>query len=343
MEQALYDPEWGYYEREQTQTGPSGDFYTNVNVGPVFGRLLAARFAAWLDAMPGEDGLRLIEAGAHDGRLAGDVLAALARSRPDLIERIEYWIIEPSPRRRNRQAWLGARFAGRIQWIQSWNDVAERSVAGIIFSNELLDAFPVHRIGWDGSARRWFEWGVAESHGQFVWSRMPESGGPLSSASYPVLPDALAAVLPDRFTTEVCPQAWSWWAQAARRLRRGWLLTIDYGFEEVDFFAPNRLWGTLRGYSKHRTTEDLLANPGEQDITAHVNFSRLAGAGANGGLSGDSLVPQERFLVRILRDFCGGPAELDGWTESEIRQFQTLTHPEQLGRPFRVLIQSRKS
>jgi SAM-dependent MidA family methyltransferase len=170
----------------------------------------------------------------------------------------------------------------------------------------------------------------------------------------------LLAVLPDGYTIEISPAAESWWREVARVLGQGKLLTIDYGFAADELFSPGRMHGTLRAYFRHHASSDLLANVGEQDLTAHVNFSEIQKVGEACGLATEIFSTQSQFLTRILgkaskhKTFAelvsskrtvspksdGGGSE-DGWTSAQARQFQTLTHPEHLGRAFRVLVQSR--
>ena len=207
---------------------------------------------------------------------------------------------------------------------------------------------PVHRLGWDARERRWFEWGVAWKDGRFVWERMPDGGkskvqSPKSSVAglLPDVPLALQEVLPDGFTTEICPAAESWWREAAALLNRGKFVTIDYGLTAVDFFKPERKDGTLRAYYRHHASGDILANAGEQDITAHVNFSAIQAAGEAAGLSTEAFQTQAQFLTDIVRRAWQEGSAFGPWTPQRTRQFQTLTHPEHLGRAFRVLIQSR--
>jgi SAM-dependent MidA family methyltransferase len=167
MALALYHPEFGYYEKDTGQVGRRGDFVTSVSVGAVFGQLLAFRFAKWLRAIAGP--VRIAEAGAHDGSLAGDILEWLAANDEPLFERLTYSITEPSAKRRSWQAKRLAKFAGQVEWHDSPADAPE--IRGVIFSNELLDAFPSHRIGWDAAKRDWFEWAVSWRDGGFRWER----------------------------------------------------------------------------------------------------------------------------------------------------------------------------
>ncbi len=209
---------------------------------------------------------------------------------------------------------------------------------------------PVHRFGWDAQNKKWFEWGVAVDGEKFVWARISDSlasrnrerigAGAFDPSSIFHLPSSLLAVLPDGYTIETCPAAESWWRAAAGIFARGKLLAIDYGFTAEEQFSPARVNGTLRAYHRHRVSDDLLAQPGEQDLTAHVNFTAIQKAGEEAGLQTETFCTQPQFLTRILsravkeKSF----ASLDA---KQVRQFQTLTHPEHLGRAFRVLVQSR--
>jgi len=157
------------------------------------------------------------------------------------------------------------------------------------------------------------------------------------------LPEGLLDVLPDGFTVELCPARTEWWRQAASALERGKLLTIDYGLEADEFFAPERKEGTLRAYCRHQLTRNVLADPGEQDITAHVNFTAVQAAGEAAGLKTDGFLTQAQFLTAIAAQIWNGGASFGEWGSERARQFQTLTHPEHLGRAFRVLVQSRAS
>ena len=333
MKLALYCPVYGYYEREQDTPGRGGDYYTSVSVGSLFGELLAARFAEWLEAARG--GVDLVEAGAHDGRLAGDVLGYLRRGRPGLFARLQYSIIEPSARRRAWQERRLTEFGGKVRWVGRFRDLT-RGIRGVVFANELLDAMPVHRLVWDARKGRWFERGVGVEAERFVWTRMSDSRlRPRLAARWA---EVLGA-LPDGFTLDLAPAAEAWWREAANALAAGRLLTIDYGLTEEQLFAPERREGTLRAYWRHRQGADVLARPGQQDLTAHVNFSALRAAGEAAGLETESFTTQEEFLTRIAARLWEGGTRLGEWTLARARQFRTLTHPQFLGRLFRVLVQ----
>lgn len=335
MELALYCPETGYYEKKRDNVGREGDFITSVSVGPLFGELLAFQFAEWLREMGPEGGQwSLVEAGGHDGRLAADILAWLRQNRPEQYPGIEYVLAEPSARRREWQRETLGPLAERVRWIPGVE--AAGPVRGVIFSNELLDAFPVRRFGWDARRRKWFEWGVAGDGDGFQWRRME----PATGESF--CPPELAAVLPDGYVIETGAAAAEWWWAAAGKLERGRLLAIDYGHASAERFSPGRTQGTLRAYRAQRVMADVLANPGEQDLTAHVDFGAVQEAGERAGLRTEQFGAQPQFLTRILQRAAGDPS-FGRMDAKRARQFQTLTHPDHLGRAFRVLVQARES
>lgn len=337
MELALYCPEYGFYEKERDTVGRGGDFYTSVSVGALFGELLAFQFADWLAKLPGER-VQIVEAGAHDGKLAADILRWLAKQRAEIFQRIEYVIVEPSARRRSWQQEVLREFGPKVRWLDTELSSSASEFNGIIFANELLDALPVRRMGWDAKAPSWFEWGVTYSDGKFIWSKLP---GAVQAAEWCDLPQELLAVLPDGFTTEICPAAENWWTAAAKSLRSGWLLTLDYGLVAEEFFAPQRAQGTLRAYRRHRSDGDVLSDPGTRDLTAHVNFSQVQKAGEATGLTTSRFTTQAEFIMGIAQQFWPAALQAGQWSPRQTRELQTLMHPEHLGRAFRVLVQTR--
>jgi SAM-dependent MidA family methyltransferase len=244
---------------------------------------------------------------------------------------LEYWIIEPSPPRQATQRAMLARCAN-VRWFENISAISD-GVHGLIFSNELLDAMPVHPFAWNAQQRRWEEMGVASDRESFVWTRLQNP-----TIAPPDLPAALLDVLPDGYVVELAPGSSQWWHNAAAALAQGKLMTIDYGGTLEEMLSPNRASGTLRAYAKHRVSNDVLANPGEQDITAHVNFFEIQRAGEGAGLKTKAFTTQSQFLTEVARELW---MRRGAWPPNQVRQFQTLTHPEHLGRPFRVLIQAR--
>lgn len=339
MELALYCPEFGYYETQKDNVGRGGDFITSVSAGGLFGELLAFQFAGWLEneIRNQKPEVKIIEAGAHDGKLAADILGWLQANRPELFSRLGYCLIEPSARRQEWQRETLKRFTPRVRWFNDFEDLSPTtrhpSSAGIIFSNELLDAFPVHRYGWDARNKKWFEWGVAVRGEKFDWAKIPNS-------KFRIPNSELESVLPDGYIIETSSAAENWWRKSAGVLERGKLVAIDYGFASDEQFSPARTNGTLRAYFRHHVSDDLLANVGEQDLTAHVNFSAIRKAGEEVGMKTEMFTTQTKFLTQILGKTLADKT-FGEWTPARTRQFQTLTHPEHLGRAFRVLVQSR--
>ena len=339
MERALYEPKLGYYESDRCRVGRRGDFYTSVSTGPLFGELLAQQFLEWIATRPDANHRpwTWLECGAHDARLAKDFLSALdAHPNRSLAARVRYAILESSPERRAWQQSTLARWQNRVEWLDAW---PQEGVQGVILSNELLDAFPVHRIGWNAAAQDWFEWGVRQQDNGFSWAVISREQSGIATSEWLDVPPELAAVLPDGFTTEIHPAATAWWAGAARSLREGWLMTSDYGLDRLDFFQPQRAAGTLRAYRDHRVSDQLLADPGNQDLTAQVDFSAAQAAGEAEGLITVERTSQRRWLTGIVERRVSLPDGAAWLTPDRVRQFQTLTHPDHLGRGFSVLVQ----
>lgn len=338
MELALYCPESGYYEHSAQVIGRGGDFVTSVNAGDLFGRMLGHQFANWCAEFSGP--ITWIEAGAHDGRLAFDLLAAAASTSSELFQRLQYIIVDPSDRRRAWQKETLGPFRDKTRWVSDLREL-ESDTRGVMFANELLDAFPVHRLRWNAVAQTWTEWGVKHSTGRFEWCVLPQTSrnwaAELTNAGINIPPE-LARVMPDGFTIEFSPAAGEWWAAAASVLRQGWLVTFDYGLLAHELLAPERSNGTLRAYRQHTVNTNVLDNPGEQDLTAHVNFSQLIRAGEQVGMRTLGLFSQSEFLSPLAAELWN---ENKPPTATEARQFRTLAHPEHLGRVFRVLVQSR--
>ena len=343
MELALYHPEFGYYERADLEIGRRGDFYTSVSVGPLFGELLGFQYCRWLGALNVNQPCQIVEAGAHDGQLAWDILQYLRKYQPAVFANLEYGIIEPSPIRNQRQQKLLREFGPRVRWYSEWRDIPQKSVSGIIFANELLDAMPVHQFRWNSHRQEWLEFGVGFEKDQFIWTPLPpEKSDATAFELLPELPPDLVEILPDQFHFEVSPAAVGWWRQAALSLREGYLATVDYGLETEQLLTPERAGGTLRAYHNHQLVANPLLNPGDQDLTAHVNFTHLIKAGEQNGLRRLALNSQAQFLHEAVKQAMAQPALFPAWDSARARHLQTLTHPEHLGRAFKVLTMINK-
>lgn len=344
MEWCLYHPEHGYYMKEDRPViGRDGDYYTSPSVGTIMGEMLAASFAGYWRSDP-KPVCRIVEWGGGTGRLAGQILDELAARHPDLYGRTEYWIVDVSPRHRREHRALDARHAGRWRSLSpdAWQADGEPMPAGtVVFSNELLDAFPVHRVKFDG--RRFQEQLVAtdgETGFVPVWRPVsPESGlGEWLAAA-----DLAGKLLPGQ-VFEVNLEAERWLAQIAGRLADGFVVTIDYGDVEEVLLSPARMAGTLMCYRRHTAHDNPFVHPGEQDITAQVNFSALIRAGERLGLAVASFETQREFLLRNgILDRLEAHAETDPFhpVARRNRAIRQLIAGDRMGDVFKVLTQRK--
>jgi SAM-dependent MidA family methyltransferase len=325
MAAALYDPARGYYARATRQVGRGGDFFTSVSVGPLFGELLARRFLREWQESGSPARWRIIECGAHDGTLAADILGAISRLAPPAFAALEYAIPEPLPLLQAAQRRTLDGFTGKMKFIADASELFADPLPGVAFGNELLDALPFHVVEWQAGG--WRECRVAtDVDGEFVW----DVAAPSLLDLHP-----LGGNFPEGYRTEVRTNYRNFLEPLTRCLSSGLLLWPDYGFARPEFYQPERKAGTLRTFSNHRAAENPFANPGEIDITAHVDFTAVAEAAI--GLGCQPLVFQNQgaWLTHVGREWL---LEREGKTDrSALRQFQTLSHPAHLGGSFHVL------
>jgi SAM-dependent MidA family methyltransferase len=329
MRLALYHPRYGYYRSGRAAIGRDGDYFTNVSVGALFGTLLARQFAQMWTHLGRPADFTIVEQGAHSAELASDVLAAMRRLLPDFDAAARYIIIEPSPRLRALQRKRLAACSTRVTWRRSLKELA--SFCGVHFSNELVDAFPVDAIVWDGNA--WQERRVGFESNGFVFVEVPLMNPELRQRldDYPTPPGI-------RYMLEINTAADEWMAAIAQRLSRGYLLTIDYGAPRRDLLFPAHTTGTLRGYSQHHRVANVLADPGTIDITAHVDFTALARCAEKiTGLHLHGFADQHHFMVGLGAVHFHDSDETSDAAAREIRNFKTLMHPEMMGRSFHAL------
>jgi SAM-dependent MidA family methyltransferase len=339
MALALYAPEVGYYQQPHRPIGRSGDFYTSVSVGPAFGMLLAEQLVSWsrTNQSTGTTEWHWIEAGAHDGQLACDILKALDLWHPEDRPRVHYHILEPSAVARQRQEQFLGPCSSSVRWSRDWSEIPPAACRhGILFANELLDALPLQRWSWQATSRFWLELGVDVQNDRFVTTTLPENLG-----RQPAIAPEITEVLPDGWILERCPAAEQWWNDAATALSSGRLLAFDYGDDSPQGCNPNAPTGTARAYFRHQRCDDLLDRPGAQDLTAHVAFDRIRAVAELQGWQTDALLPQGRWLGRVATEILrrNGPDAV--WLAAQSRALQSLTHPGHLGLAFKVLSQHR--
>ena len=341
MELALYHPDRGYYASIDRPVGRGGDFFTSVSVGEAFGWLLGFALEERWYQLGRPDCFSVVEQGAHDGQLASDILAGVERRNVQLGEALEYHIVEPLA---SRRACLSERLGDRVRIADSLDEV-KRGLSfsggeriGVYLSNELLDAFPVHRLKWNGEA--WLEMGVARGEGEVLsWKEMPLVEDSQAAR------EAVKIERPERlepgYETEVCPAVEAWARDVDALFDRGFGWAFDYGLEEGAYYREDRKEGTLRAYRDHQLVTEVLENPGQMDLTAHVNFTRVANHLEGRGMPCREVADQGRFLMQVARPWLQlieeSGAAPDECTQKRLRQFQTLTHPGMLGRVFGLL------
>jgi SAM-dependent MidA family methyltransferase len=335
MRECLYHPAHGYYSR--ANAARFADYYTSVEVHPIFGRLLARQLAEMWELLGSPRSFVIAESGAGVGRLAGHILDFSAQALPEFYAAVEYVAVERSSARRAEHA---ERIAGHVAAgrVSSAGEIPRAIPAGCIVSNELVDALPVHRVVV-GNGALW-EIFVALENGRFI--EVPGEPSMPALAQY-FLEQGIT--LEEGQQAEVCFEACDWIECAGRALERGFILTIDYGHEARALYGENHNRGTLLAYRDHAVSENLLDAPGEQDLTAHVNFTALDLCGRRSGLLRTGLVTQSQFLVALGRGNEFGDLYEPGQTEVEKLRarllLKNLIHPEGLGEKFQVLVQHK--
>jgi len=345
MAECLYHPQYGYYSRPERRR--FADYYTSVDVHPVFGRLLARQLREMWELLRRPAPFLLVEAGAGEGRLAQQILSFAERELPEFYAALDYIAVERSDARRGA---LAARLAAPIAAGRACCRPAlpQEIPAGCVFSNEFLDALPVHRVvrepesGEPGALR--------EIYVTFEEENFVEQPGPLSTPALREYFAAQSIELLEGQEAEAGLEACAWIEEVGRRLGRGFVLTVDYGHEARELYDERHLRGTLLAYRGHRASEEFFAAPGEQDLTAHVNFTALDLRGRRGGLARTGMVSQAQFLLSLGRvnefaDLHEPDSGEPGQGEAErIRArllLKTLIYPEGMGETFQVFIQHK--
>lgn len=340
MDWCLYHPVYGYYSSGTARIGKDGDFYTGPCVHPIFGAMVARQLCQMNEILGGES-FTILEVGAGRGFLCADILAWIRKHDQECYRRLDYFIVELSPLFRQEQRDRLAREAeqGKVHWL-SQEDLIEQgfSLTGCVLANELVDAFPVHRlIGEAGGLKEIY---VDEQDGRFMERRVNLSD-PRISAYF----SALGIKLAEGQEAEINLQAWQWLEEMGGFLKRGFLMTIDYGCLAAELYDPWRRRGTLRCFYRHQLADSPYENVGRQDITAHVDFTSLIRKGNEIGLDFTGLVPQYRFLMAmgLLEEMAEISKGMSPVESLQLRlSLKHLIDPERgMGEVFKVLIQHR--
>jgi len=343
MEQALYHPRFGYYASGRCQIGRRGDYFTNVSVGPLFGRLLAAQFVEIWTTLGKPDDFTIVEQGAHHGEFAADVLKSIREKSPELFSALRYRIVEPFKVLQGRQAQKLSQFDNKIEWRDSID--ALEPFVGIHFSNELLDSLPVHLIV--STPDGWQEKFVSVEDDRFVFIEQPIVDPALKTQVKKVeaasrrlweetRQDA-ASTLPAQpagYITEVNLATLDWIDAFSAKLARGYLLAFDYGYSREEFYAADRRGGTLQIRAQHHLLNSPFDAIGDSDISAHVEWTSVAERAETNGLRVAGFTDQHHFLTGLISESPEFSGNVD---PKRKRALQTLIHPEMLGRRFQVL------
>ena len=335
MDACLYYPQHGYYTRPEQ--APRRDYFTSVDASPIFGRLLARQFQEmWIQlGRPAE--FLLVELGSGQGALAAQILDCVRECFPEFHRALQYVAVERSAvRRAAAEKLLAKHIAARH--FATVADLPAVIPCGCIFSNEFFDALPVHRVVREGDALREIYVGLGTNG-------LCEQVGPLSS---PTLAEYLAEqeiALQEEQQAEINLEACARIAEIGARLIRGSVLTIDYGHEAQELYDDRHMRGTLLAFEKHRASENYFRAPGQQDLTAHVNFTALDRHGKLGGLQRTGFTSQSNFLLGLARHSEFADLQSAAMRESQQSRarllFKTLIYPEGMGETFRVLIQHK--
>ncbi|KQL44099.1 hypothetical protein AN963_21965 [Brevibacillus choshinensis] len=337
MELALYHPDYGYYMSDKTKVGKAGDFFTSASVHPVFGETLADVVEEMWRAGEIEAPV-LVEIGGGTGTLCKNMLDRLQEDAPELYQSMTVMLIESSPYHRKLQQDAIHSHNVKKVWYASLEEAARHEqIEGVILSNEWLDAFPVDLV--ERTASGWQE----------VWVTAGEAGfREEKGAVTPELSDYLSMrnwKVPSGMRLEVNMGLERAATDVSQLLKRGYVLTIDYGDLEEELYHPSRKNGTLMCYYRHQAHDDPFAHPGEEDITAHVNFTAWREFGEQVGLSVVAYMRQDKFLMRSgLLQKAVAHMDRDPFTSVAMkrnRAIQQLMDPAGLGGRFRVMIQTK--
>jgi SAM-dependent MidA family methyltransferase len=310
MDLVLYHPEQGYYATGAVNIGSEGDFYTSPHLGKDFGELLAEQFAEMWHILGCPTPFTLVETGAGQGLLAADILGYLHRQHPECLDALEYIIVEKAAGLIAQQQQLLQNLrlptAGNSQQLSvrwcSLEEIPENAIAGCIFSNELVDALPVHQVVLEqGQLREIYVTTSGDVGDEINFVEVTDTPSTPRLVEYFdfVGIDLMSGAYQDGYRSEVNLAALDWLSTVANRLRRGFLLTIDYGYSAQRYYLPARHQGTLQCYYRHQHHDNPYLYVGHQDITAHVDFTALERQGELCGLRKVGFTQQGLFLMAL--------------------------------------------
>jgi SAM-dependent MidA family methyltransferase len=349
MEQVLYEPNYGYYATNAVNIGQDGDFFTSPHLGQDFGQLLAEQFVEMWQIMGRPNPFTLVEMGAGQGIIAQDILTAIQILYPEFFTALDYVIVERA------SALITEQQQRLAQWVKNWGnlkwstleELQTDAIAGCFFSNELIDAFPVHRFAiQQGQLQEIYVQLKPDSPAEFIETLAEPSTPKLVDYFDDLRLENFPKAYPDGYQSEVNLAALDWIHGVSDRLQQGYVLTIDYGYPATKYYNPARSSGTLQCYYQHRSHSNPYLHIGHQDLTAHVNFTALERQGERRGLETLGFTQQGLFLMALgLGDrlLANNNGQMTQDLSAIIRRreaLHSLMNPMGLG-GFGVLIQSK--
>jgi SAM-dependent MidA family methyltransferase len=341
MDLALYHPIYGYYSSGRCLIGSQGDFFTSLSLGADFAELWAEQFHQIASIFGFPTGFSLLEVGAGLGYFAQDTLNYFQKQYPVFYESLNYIIVEVSPTLQDKQKQILETHLERVSW-KSWQEITDNSLLGCVFSNELIDALPTHLLTlYQGDLKEIY---IAENQDKLI-----EINGEISTKKIRKYLDFLevdinSKTYPEGYRTEVNLEALNWLDLVTRKLQKGYIITVDYGYTSDRYYHPQRYEGTLQCYYQHQRHNNPYLYLGEQDITTHVNFTALEKYGEKLGLQSAGWSKQGMVLMALglgerLLELSSGKYNLEQILQRRDALHQ-LIDPAGLGN-FGVLIQSK--
>lgn len=327
MEMALYYPKLGYYTSQREKIGTEGDYYTSSNLTPILGAVIGRQLEEMWE-ITAKEAFTIVEYGAGTGKLCHDILDYL-KSNSEFYDKLQYCIIEKSPQMRQKEK---TQLHGKVNWYNSISDIPQ--FTGCILSNELVDNFAVHQVVMEEELMEIF----VDYQDGFIELLRP------ASKELKDYLDELGVVLPKGFRTEINLQAIQWIEEIATSLKKGYIITIDYGYPSSGIYAKEKNCGTIVCYNKHTINDNPYHNIGNQDITSHVNFSALCHWGIKNNLVCCGLTNYADFLLALgFKDLLRKSVSFDQDPITAIRKEIFLTHTllMDMGQKFKVLIQKK--
>ena len=329
---ALYHPEYGYYRSNRAKIGANGDFITSSNIGDVFGRTLGRWFVYIFRNF--QLNKTIVELGAGTGKIAQAILSTIEQLDDELYSQLKYTLVETSSYHQKEQK-QRLKDHACTAFKSSLDDL--NAVDGIIFSNEFFDAFPVRII--EKKQGFLYEAVVSIENDLFVERHIPLRDRAILTylRNRQIRPEEGQRI-------EIPLSMEDYYRKLSRKIKKGILLTIDYGYTDEEWAEPVHRNGSIRGFKEHQMITDVLKNPGEMDITAHIHWDCLRHCPSELGIATVAFLPQSEFLIRagIIEEFnegaAGQPFSLE---HKRNRAIRTLIDPRQISSSFQALIQTK--